>query len=147
MCPARDRGRKDGLRIDSRVQLDFRPVDAWPDETRARYLRQPLEPMIAVDRDAHHPPARRALDLPNRTAHHDAAAVGDRHGLAHRLDGVHLVGREDDGLAPIPELQERLAEERDVDGVEARKWLVHEQDLGVVQDRGQELDLLLVALR
>ena len=34
-----------------------------------------------------------------------------------------------------------------VDRVEARERLVHEQDLGVVQDGGDELDLLLVALR
>ena len=41
---------------------------------------------------------------------------------------------------------ERLAQEDEVDRVEPGERLVHQQDLGVVQDRGDELDLLLVAL-
>ena len=52
-----------------------------------------------------------------------------------------------DRAAPVAQLEERLAQEREVDRIEARERLVHEQDLGLVEDRGDELDLLLVALR
>ena len=47
----------------------------------------------------------------------------------------------------VAELEERLAQEGDVDRVEPGERLVHEQDLRVVEDRRDELDLLLVALR
>jgi hypothetical protein len=57
------------------------------------------------------------------------------------------VGREDQRLALLAQLEERLAEDRHVHRVEARERLVHQQDLGIVEDRGDQLDLLLVALR
>ena len=50
-------------------------------------------------------------------------------------------------LAPIAHLEERRFQERYVDRVQAGERLVHEQDVRVLEDRGDELDLLLVALR
>ena len=52
-----------------------------------------------------------------------------------------------DRPAPVAQLGEGLAQQDQVDRVEARERLVHQQDLGVVEDRRDELDLLLVALR
>ena len=46
----------------------------------------------------------------------------------------------------VAQLHERLAQEGEVDRVEAGERLVHEQHLRVVEDRRDELDLLLVAL-
>ena len=54
--------------------------------------------------------------------------------------------REDHGLAAVAEVEDGLAEEHDVHGVQPRERLVHEEHVGVVHDRGEELDLLLVAL-
>ena len=50
-------------------------------------------------------------------------------------------------LAPVAHLEECGLEERDVDRVEASERLVHQEDVGVVEDRGDVLDLLLIALR
>ena len=76
--------------------------------------------MVAVDREPHDPPSRRPLDVAERPADDDPAAIDDRDRLAHRLDRLHLVGREDQRPALVAELEERLAQERHVDRVEAR---------------------------
>ena len=102
--------------------------------------------MIALDGEAHKPPARRAANVPDGATDDDPATIDDRDRFAHRLDGVHLVGREDERPALVTKLEEGLAEEGDVDRIEAGERLVHQQDLGVVEDRRDELDLLLIAL-
>ena len=63
-------------------------------------VAQPLGAVaIAVDREAHHPPAHRASRLGHRAADDDPAAVDDRDRLAQLLDRLHLVRAEDQGLA------------------------------------------------
>ena len=89
----------------------------------------------------------RALHLPDRATHDEPAAVDDHDRLAQLLDHLHLVGREDERRAALAHLAERLFQERDVDRVEADERLVHDQDIGLVEDRRDQLDLLLVALR
>ena len=90
--------------------------------------------------------ARDPLQVRERAARDEPAMVDDDERLAECLGHLHLVGREDDRATFIAELDERLAEERQVHRVETRERLIHEQDLGPVQDRGDELDLLLLAL-
>ncbi len=72
--------------------------------------------------------------------------IDDHERLAERLGDLHLVGREDDRPTLIAQLDERVAQQRQVDRVEAGERLVHQQDVRPVQDRGDELDLLLIAL-
>ncbi len=48
--------------------------------------------------------------------------------------------------ALFAEVDERVHEERGVDGIEAAEGLVHDDELGLVQQGGDELDLLLHAL-
>ena len=86
------------------------------------------------------------LQLRERAARDDPAVVDDRQRLAQGLCRLHLVGREDDRAALVAQLDEGVAQQREVDRVEPGERLVHEQDVGAVQDRGDELDLLLVAL-
>ena len=43
-------------------------------------------------------------------------------------------------------VDERVLQERRVDGVEAAEGLVHDDEVGLVQQGGDELDLLLHAL-
>jgi hypothetical protein len=57
------------------------------------------------------------------------------------------VRAEDQSLAPVAHLDEGLLQQPHVDRVEPGERLVHDQHGGVVEDRGDELDLLLVALR
>jgi hypothetical protein len=72
--------------------------------------------------------------------------IDDDERLAERLGDLHLVGREDDRPALIAQLDERVAQQRQVDRIEPGERLIHEEDVRRVQDRGDELDLLLVAL-
>jgi len=102
--------------------------------------------VIAVDRQVDHPPAGCTLHIAERSADHDPAAIDDRDRLAHRLDRLHLVGREDQRPAFVAQLEERLAQERDVDRVEPGERLVHQQHRRVVKECRDHLDLLLVAL-
>jgi hypothetical protein len=72
--------------------------------------------VVALDRDVEQPPARRAADLAQRAADDDPPPVDDRDRLAQRLDRLHLVRREDQRLALLAQLEERLAEDRHVHG-------------------------------
>ena len=51
--------------------------------------------------------------------------------------------REDDGLALSLEAEELLLEELGVDGVESAEGLVHDEELGVVEQCADDLHLLL----
>ncbi len=57
------------------------------------------------------------------------------------------VGREENRLAARLEIADQVLEQRLRDRIEARERLVEDQDVGVVEDRADELDLLLHALR
>ena len=102
---------------------------------------EPSSPMRTIRR----PLARfRSRIVPPATSRPRSTIATDSHIASAEL---HLVGREDQRPALVAQLEERLAQEDEVDRIEARERLVHEQDLGLVEDRGDELDLLLVALR
>ena len=72
--------------------------------------------------------------------------IDDRERFAEGLGRLHLVRREHDRPTRVAQLDERVAEQREVHRVETGERLIHQQDVGPVQDRGDELDLLLVAL-
>ena len=97
--------------------------------------------------EADGPPAAGALEGADRAAGHDPAVIDDRHRFAQRLGGFHLVRAEDERPIAVAQLEERLAQQDEVDRIEAGERLVHQQDVRVVQDGRDELDLLLVALR
>ncbi len=73
--------------------------------------------------------------------------VDDRDRIAQLLGHLELVRAEDEGLAPVAHLEEGGLEQRDIDRVEPRERLVHQDHVGVVEHGRDELDLLLVALR
>ena len=142
-----DRRRQHDVRVDALIQLDLGAPESRAEDPCPGHLADPWQPVVALDGDVDKPPPGGPPDLTQRPADDDPAPVDDRDRLAQRLDGLHLVGREDQGLALVTKLEERLPEDRDVDGIEAGERLVHQQDLRIVEDRGDELDLLLVALR
>ncbi len=86
---------------------------------------------LALDAEADRPGPAGPFQLSERATGDDPPAVDDGERLAQRLGGLHLVGREDDRAALVAQLHERLAQQREVDRVEAGERLVHEQHLRV----------------
>ena len=142
-----DRGRKHDIRLGPRVETQFDTIDAGPDHPHARQVAGPRQVMADLRGQQDALPASRTLHLTQRAVNHGSAPIDDRDRFAHRLDGFHLMRGKDDGLAPGAEFEDGLAKQDHVDGVEAGERLVEKQDLGIVDDRSQELDFLLVPLR
>ena len=72
----------------------------------------------------------------------DRALVDDDHAAAERLDIRHVVAREQDGrLALRVVVTQEFTNDLLRDDVEADGGLVEEQDLGLMQERGDELHL------
>ena len=66
--------------------------------------------------------------------------------VAELFDLVHAVGGEENGAALLAEVDEGVHEEGGVDGIETAEGLVHDDELGLVEEGGYELNLLLHAL-
>ena len=137
---------EDGLRIAIGGNLGFGVVLTDPGDPDAIELGEPVEPPVGGP-DPDDPLAGRALHLTERARQDEAAAVDDGDRVTELLDLVHLVGREDDRSASGVQLKERLFQEVRIDRIETREGLIEEEDLRVMKDRGDDLDLLLVALR
>ncbi len=104
-------------------------------------------PVGADDLDLEVLAARRRLQLLDPAGGHDPAPGDDDDVLADVLDQVELVAGEDDADPGRGPLADDLGHRRDADRVEARERLVEDQQLRVVDQRGRELDALLVAVR
>ena len=76
----------------------------------------------------------------------DFALVDEADGVAHLFHLVHAVGGEEDSSALFAEVDEGVDEQGGVDGIEAAERLVHDDEFGLVEQGGDELDLLLHAL-
>ena len=87
------------------------------------------------------------LDLVERAVEDLLALEDHEDPVAEPLGDGHVVGREDDRRPRLLELEHRVLEDLGVDRVEARERLVEDQELGPVEHRGDELDLLGHALR
>src|SRR5882757_5795231 len=86
-----------------------------------------------------------ALDLAHAAGEDEMTAGDEGDGVADFFDLVHAVGAEEDGLALLAEVDEGVHQEGGVDGIEAAEGLVHDDEVGLVEERGDELDLLLHA--
>ena len=103
---------------------------------------------VGRGRDANDLVPGRAPDLAGRASGDDAPVIDDRHGLAQRLRRVELVGAEDRASCRGPASPGMPAAAcAAFTGIEPGEGLVHDEDVGVVEDGRDELDLLLVALR
>src|SRR5687767_12921399 len=81
---------------------------------------------------------RRKLAIKQRPA-----VVDEADGIAESLHGIHAVGREQNSLASLLELEQHVLHLHGVHGIHAAERLVHNDEVGVVEQRGNELDLLL----
>ena len=141
------RGPEHGLRVGPGVHAQLGEVMAGSRHRDVRQGQEPVAVAVAGGRHADDLVTGRALDLPRRAGRDDTSVVDDRDGVAQLLGLVELVRAEQDRLAPIAHLGEGGLEHRDVHRVERGEGLVHQQDVGIVEDRRDVLDLLLVALR
>ncbi len=87
------------------------------------------------------------LDLAHAAFEHQLSLVNQRDGVAELLHLVHAVGAEQDRPALFAQVDQRIHQQRRVDRVESAEWLVHDDQFGLMQQRGDELDLLLHSLR
>ena len=86
------------------------------------------------------------LDGVERAVEHLAPAVDHQDEVAHPLGHLHVVGGKQDGGPLAAELEDGLLDGLHVHRVQAGERLVEDQQLGLVQDGGDELDLLGHAL-
>src|SRR6266481_3286697 len=86
-----------------------------------------------------------ALDFAHAAGENEMTAGDEGDGVADFFDLIHAVGAEEDRLALLAKVDEGVHEKRGVDGVEAAEGLVHDDEVGLVQESGDELDLLLHA--
>ncbi len=93
------------------------------------------------------PPAGAGLELVDRARGDDPTAGDDDDVFAHVLDEVELMAAEDDAHARRRPLADDLGHGRDADRIEAAEGLVEHEQLGIVGERGRQLDALLVAVR
>ena len=86
------------------------------------------------------------LDLLQIAFQDGAAMIDQADRVAQPLDLVHAMGGEQDGLARLLQLDQDVLQHDRVGGIEAGEWLIHDDEIGIVQQRGDELHLLLHAL-
>src|SRR5262249_18668947 len=86
-----------------------------------------------------------ALHLAHGSVQDLLAAVDEGHAVAQPLHRVHLVARQDEGLARPAHLEEDVPHEVRAHRIEAAHRLVEDEDVRVVEHGGHELRLLLHA--
>ena len=88
-----------------------------------------------------------ALDVRDRVVEHFLSLVDHDDVIAELLGVRHDVGGEEDRGAARVFLEHHLAQAARADGIEPAERLVEDQQIGLVNDGGDELDFLLRAFR
>src|ERR1051326_2766157 len=103
--------------------------------------------LAAVEGDQEVAAAALLLDLGQRPVDELLSARDDAQPVTELLGVFHDVRREQDRLAVPADLENGVAEHLRVYGIEPRERLVENDEIRIVQDRGNELHLLLHSLR
>ncbi len=114
----------------------FGGFDAGVLEKGAVALKDDLYAIAGVER----------FDLAQGAGEDEVSAGDEGDGVAHLFCLIHAVGGEEDGTTLFAEVHEGVLEEDGVDGIEAGEGLIHDDEVGLVEERGDELNLLLHAL-
>ena len=85
-------------------------------------------------------------DLFERPVEHFPSLRDDADEIAQLFGLVHVVGAEDNGPPLLSHLENGVAQHFLVDGIQPGAWLIQDQQLGLVNHRGNELHFLLHAL-
>src|SRR4051794_26925116 len=99
------------------------------------------------DDDPQQPTGLAPAQILDRSGGHHPAAGEDAHGVAEAFHEVELMAGEDDRHAVPGLTEERLGQGVDADRVQPGEGLVEDEHLGAADQRGGELDALLVAQR
>src|SRR2546422_5007039 len=104
-------------------------------------------PSLAVEPNGEMLSARSSLDVAKRAAHEFSSARDDAQLVAQLLGLLHDVRREEHGHATLAQLEHDVLEHLGVHRIEPRERLVEDDQRRLVQQRRNELDLLLHAPR
>ena len=114
------------------ITLDVGPGDSWQARSICEFdVDDALAKLLAYVLDA----IIKKLDT----------AINEEDPIAKLLCLVKHVGREHDGLARLVHFADDAREQCCIDGIEPREWFVEHDQIGVVQDGGDELHLLLLS--
>src|SRR5690554_352748 len=100
-------------------------------------------PQVGGGADAHGVRRVLAPDSVKLPVQHRLPPVDEQDAVAQGFDQAHLVRAEGDSLALCGEVADERLEQPDVDRVQPLKWLVKDEQVGVVDQRRGELELLL----
>src|ERR1035437_471212 len=131
------------LRVAVRLELD---LGVTGEVLCLRNLITVQESGVSLKLDDHAVALVPLLDLAQIAGQHGLSVVDEANGVAELLHLIHAMGGKQDGLALSLEFEQCLFNQHGVHRVKAGEGLVHDDELGVVEQRGNELDLLLHAL-
>src|SRR3989441_636717 len=142
-----DQGLEDRLRIGARRELQLRLLAEVLQLRHELSVREDLArvPLAAIERDDHVLAPMRVLDFGERAIDELLAARDDAEPVTELFRMLHDVGGEEDGLAAPPVVDDGIAEHLRVHGIESRERFIENDEIGIVQDGGNELHLLLHA--
>src|SRR6185437_3722617 len=86
------------------------------------------------------------LDLAHSARENEIAVMDERDRVTELFNLVHAMRGEENGAALVAKVNERVLQDGCVDGIETAEGLVHDDEFGFVQQRRNELDLLLHSL-
>src|SRR5436853_628585 len=105
------------------------------------------ERVVSIVVEQHRVSPEAALDFSKVAAEHFHRVIDQTNVVAHLLDLLHLVSREDHGLALLLHIEDDFFQGAGADGIEAGKRLVENHKVRIVKYRSDELDFLLHSLR
>src|SRR5438105_5796682 len=132
------------LRVRSRRQLQLGVASIAAERCHGRIALQQFA--VAFIFDLHRVARKARFNLAQFSLEHRLAAVDEQNGVAHALHLLHLVGGKQDALAGSAKFENDIFEDFGIHRIEAAEGLVHDDEIGFMQQRGRELDLLLHAL-
>src|SRR3989442_5876691 len=133
------------LRVGPRRELELGVLPVVVHLLHQPPLREQLRrvPDLAVKPDSEILSARCPLDVAKRSGHQLPPAGDDTQLIAQLLGLLHDVGGEEDGRTTVAQLQHHVLEHLCVDRIEPGERLVEDDERRLVQQRRDELDLLL----
>ena len=114
----------------------FSRISAWPEKFFASAISSLFKKCgAAFELDNHVVALVAALDLAHLAGQHRLAVVDQADGVAQLLHLVHAMGRKQDRLALILQLQQRPLHQHRIHRIEAAERLVHHDQARIVQQR------------
>src|SRR5215475_5169698 len=133
------------LRVGAVLQDNLRVIAVGRELFDQRAIFERRFEIFPIDRDV--APSEATFDFAHRASENFATVVDQADFVAKLFGLFHEVSREDNGLVVFLQLLDDLFEQAGADRVEAGKRFVENDQVGRMQDGGDELDFLLHAFR